>query len=342
MNNINDIVIKANLTKLKIEKLWKLMTDKLNNISTNKYILLLGLGNPYFYDLACRYFKKELIYIIEDNSSKFLYLGRTDIQNIKFINLKNINEDIFNNMEFDKIIMNPPYSKNLHLKILEKAIEHLTDDGTCVNLSPISEYQKCVKNKKKLPIALSYIFNINPEQMYDMFKISLWNECGIQVINKKTAKNDYRDFLYIVPNFKIYEKIKNKMNVSLMDKFEKTPVNFALRFHYGCNCDASHNFYMSMKTYKNACTKNLNNHIRFINCSTNNERVNLYKTINTIFMRFACMLDIKIRPWMGDCINPRTGLKGYESEWTDEDFYEYFGITEEEQQLIEETMEKYK
>jgi hypothetical protein len=45
---------------------------------------------------------------------------------------------------------------------------------------------------------------------------------------------------------------------------------------------------------------------------------------------------------MGDCINPRTGLKGYESEWTDEDFYTYFNITKEEQELIEKTMEKYK
>ena len=45
---------------------------------------------------------------------------------------------------------------------------------------------------------------------------------------------------------------------------------------------------------------------------------------------------------MGDAINSHTGKKGYESEWTDEDFYKYFGITEAEQKLIEETMEKHK
>ncbi len=43
-----------------------------------------------------------------------------------------------------------------------------------------------------------------------------------------------------------------------------------------------------------------------------------------------------------ECRNPRTGKKGYESEWTNEDFYKYFGITEDEQKVIEETMEKYK
>ena len=39
-------------------------------------------------------------------------------------------------MKFDCIIINPPYRKNLHLKILSEAIKHLKDDGTCVNLSP--------------------------------------------------------------------------------------------------------------------------------------------------------------------------------------------------------------
>ena len=46
-------------------------------------------------------------------------------------------------------------------------------------------------------------------------------------------------------------------------------------------------------------------------------------------------------PWLGDAINPRTGLKGYEGEWIDEDFYQFFNITEEEQKIIEETMKKY-
>ena len=45
---------------------------------------------------------------------------------------------------------------------------------------------------------------------------------------------------------------------------------------------------------------------------------------------------------MGDSINPRTGKKGYEGAWSDEDFYKFFNITPEEQKVIEETMEKYK
>ena len=57
------------------------------------------------------------------------------------------------------------------------------------------------------------------------------------------------------------------------------------------------------------------------------------------------LVDVNVHPeflpWMGDSINPRTGKKGYESEWTNDDFVRYFNITPEEQKVIEETMEKY-
>lgn len=34
-------------------------------------------------------------------------------------------------------------------------------------------------------------------------------------------------------------------------------------------------------------------------------------------------------PWMGDAVNPRTGIKGYKGEWTDDDLFGYFGISRE-------------
>ena len=40
-------------------------------------------------------------------------------------------------MKFDLIIMNPPYKRDLHLKILAKAIKLITDDGIVVNISPV-------------------------------------------------------------------------------------------------------------------------------------------------------------------------------------------------------------
>ena len=46
-------------------------------------------------------------------------------------------------------------------------------------------------------------------------------------------------------------------------------------------------------------------------------------------------------PFLGETVNPRTGLKGYKGEWTNDDLYKFFNITPEEQKVIEETMAKY-
>ena len=49
-------------------------------------------------------------------------------------------------MKFDHIIMNPPYCRNLHLKILNEAINHSDD---IVNLSPIRWLQDPLAEYKK-------------------------------------------------------------------------------------------------------------------------------------------------------------------------------------------------
>ena len=49
-------------------------------------------------------------------------------------------------MRFDKIIMNPPFNGNLHLKILQEAMKHSDD---VVNLSPIRWLQDPLAEYKK-------------------------------------------------------------------------------------------------------------------------------------------------------------------------------------------------
>lgn len=75
---------------------------------------------------------------------------------------------------------------------------------------------------------------------------------------------------------------------------------------------------------------------------TEAEARNLFLTDYTHFVQFIhhiCQYNADIYPrymtWVGNCVNPRTGLKGYLSEWTDEDFYTYFKLTEEEIKLVD-------
>jgi hypothetical protein len=98
---------------------------------------------------------------------------------------------------------------------------------------------------------------------------------------------------------------------------------------------------------KNSVHGDVNN-FPVICTKTPTEAVKVYNSFKTIFYRYVCSkasvdqnVPLNYLPWMGNSINPRTGLKGYESEWTDKDFYEYFDITEQEQKEIEEAMKPY-
>ena len=87
-------------------------------------------------------------------------------------------------MKFDCIIMNPPFKRNLHLKILAEAIKHLNDDGTCVNLSPcdyltdIGKYVGWNKNSEIDNIwpYIESLHTVGHRQSNDMF--SLGNQIG--------------------------------------------------------------------------------------------------------------------------------------------------------------------
>ena len=312
------------------------------NISGN--ILLLSIGN-----LDCiskiMSMNPNSKYLIIDRKTiiKSLSIVYKDIYDIEAI--ENDDEDLYNiiqecDMKFDCIIMNPPYQRNLHLKILAETIKHLKDDGTCVNLSPISTYQKCVKLEKEFPVAVTDIDVISQENMNNCFDIGLWVDGGIVTVGKNATK-DFSKFTYLVKHLALYKKLQ-KHSAKLKDQFTNSPADFSLRFFVGCNCDISHKFTMTPKTYSDACTKKLNGHIAFINCTSDIERHNLYDVACGRFMKFCCYIDLDVRPWLGDAINPRTGLKGYKGEWTDDDLALYFGITPEEKEEIEMAMEKYK
>ena len=70
-------------------------------------------------------------------------------------------------------------------------------------------------------------------------------------------------------------------------------------------------------------------------------KTTFYKYLHYVMKADASAEPLRYLPWMGDCINPRTGLKGYESAWTDDDFRAYFGITDSEWEEIVETMKPY-
>ena len=289
-------------------------------------------------------------------------------------------------MKFDCIIMNPPFQRNLHLKILAEAIKHLNDDGTCVNLSPVrwlqdsfakfkkSSAYNCFKEMVSKHIAALELYN--SQEMSQIFNIAVNNDLAIYVCNKDggfdySNVRKYRGFDPIC----IYDKCKAKVGNSnlsehIINYANRTSENFVSvliigaavyrgnktidclrRGNYGPFCNGKYNG-KTIKETKDSCKRSVCGNVDnwpVICFDTSNECVNFFNCTDTVcyhFLSYAFTNDqnvpLRFLPWLGDAINPRTGKKGYTGEWTDEDLMLYFGITPEEQKVIEETMEKYK
>ena len=257
-------------------------------------------------------------------------------------------------MNFDCIIMNPPYQRNLHLKFLAQAINNLEDNGTCICLHPSKWIHRFDywKTKPIIPVKsasfLSYIESSNSFDATIGYKLMI-------TVAAKDGSFDYKKYSRFIPWVK--EKIIDKAqwlfnNPNCPGRTRNPNAKFILNLpivHGNTGCyDMTE---LTSRVYERALNVKFGKRPQDINSFTFNseeERKNLYDSLFTNFYKFliitcrngqaagSCYYAI---PWLGDDINPRTGLKGYESEWTNDDLYKFFNITPEEQKIIEGTYE---
>lgn len=373
---------KINKEKADPNLYYNLFKDKIGAFQDDDNVLLIHIGN---FDVI----RKFMINNINCNYFIIDQVGNKNWFQINFPSAKiygtGEDESIIEalekiDMKFDKIIMNPPYSKNLHLKILAKAIEKLTDDGTCVNLSPIrwlqdplAEYKKSSDFKRFEESIVKYIneFILVPFQIAENIFINtrFSYDLGIIKIIKSQKKTNIS---FLNPTIKsILNKVIGKTK-SIDDYIDKNMIDgWRVKISFICGGphpgqvddkklfyrkDVYNNGYQNGKHWtdtpktKNQYSKKIGDPFPMsIKFNNELEANNFYNCcVNTFmhFLNFTTKGDVNVPlrwlPCMIDVINPRTGLKGYESEWTNEDFYQYFNITPEEQKIIEETMEKYK
>ena len=264
-------------------------------------------------------------------------------------------------MKFDCIVMNPPYQRNLHLKILAEAIKHLKDDeSVCVNLSPDNWLMKHNVNnpigayRKTFNGMLTSIDVISHNDMNAMFNTgnAIEEGCITAYSNSKTKTHiDLEQYGFSTPVEKsLYTKVsKFKDGVMSIHRalgsggiavYGKSNVQYAVGiygWHGGNSCyeaivvDGDEKPYIS------------------IEFNTAEEKKNFLASLHTTFMEWYYKAFIVPGNYiiknhfflLHNAVNPRTKLKGYQSEWTDDDLYKFFNITPEEQKVIEETMAKY-
>lgn len=276
----------------------------------------------------------------------------------------NIIMEMKDDMKFCKIIMNPPYDKNLHLKILQEAMKHSDD---IVNLSPIrwlqdplAEYKKNSDWKRFSDIRkhIESLDVIDMKEACDMFDVPFMMDLGIyhitkkggwdascfknSIINKVEEKADKVLFDVADENKidgwrcriqKISPVPSNRMNSSSGQARQNTLCHHSLDWVYkdGLTKDGklwNRNVLTGAgKTFDDG--ENIPISIKF---NTEEEAYNFQAYTKTKFFKYIYSkmktdqnVPLKYLPYMPT----------YKHEWTDEMLYQYFDLTQEEIDEIE-------
>ena len=249
-----------------------------------------------------------------------------------------------------KIIMNPPYNRNLHLKILHEAMKH---GDEIVNLSPIRWLKDPLAEYKKnsdwfrfedIRKKIENIDIIPTEISNRLFDIGLLQPLGIYRITRKGGWKPFEEKELIK---RCYNLIKNnlckidhnmkdgwRIRVSIISNNNHrtgVPNNLGklIIFKDGMR-DGSpwYEFYQKNKWSK--ATPEITDSIKF---DSEDEAHNFIESVENTksgkWYEANIITDIHIGNdnilWLGD----------YTHTWTDEDLYEYFGLNEEEIKEIE-------
>lgn len=258
-------------------------------------------------------------------------------------------------MIFDCIIMNPPYNRNLHLKILAEAIKHLKDDNSvCVNLSPVGKLQTAWR-RNKIAKELSFLntctASVTPIYCDDAVRLfelgNIGTDLGIWTI-KYTGNTDPTKLgKDLTEHHELIEKmtnaIKNQPMLSTIlvsannAKNEKYFVKFVIGLSLKNNGGHGASSYAATSiNFTTASKFTPGNHCAYVICKNLNEQINCWKIYTHPIIRFYYMTA------MGSGTEYDILPKfDFSKEWTTKDLCEVFTLNIKDQKIIEETMKPY-
>lgn len=269
---------------------------------------------------------------------------------------------------FDHIIMNPPYSGNLHLKILREAMQHSDD---IVNLSPIrwledplAEYKQGSDWERFSDIRerIEELDKVDQAQASVMFGCCLTFGMGVYHLTKSgganiTIKNSIVDKVvkkrtdYNVTTVKDVKLPYFVLIVTIDGGHMERPNSMGSLCNFVRNEKWYGHFYetstmksdngYTLEENKKRNIMSTNGNIEKWPCiefRTKEEAENFYKSTKTKFFKYVYkveMVDVNVHPSF------LPFMPTYTHPWTDADLYAYFGLTPDEIDIIEKEMAKY-
>lgn len=254
------------------------------------------------------------------------------------------------------IFMNPPYDKNLYIKILDQALKEHPDE-IIINLSPISWLQDPLAKKNKnsdwnkfenVRKHIESLEVIDSKQAEKLFNIRVGTDLGIYTLSPQGGWiNPWENKLVEKIADGIKDNLKNHIVVDNLNGISLLVSNFCDGSRGGC--DSYLYLFKDRSYYKN--TKNettgetyleYSEKVAWGNRQPKDKQTNIKFNSELERDNFYDSYQTKLLKWYFQKINIRTGINpkylpwlgDYSKQWTDEDICKYFNLTEEEIKTI--------
>ena len=294
----------------------------------------------------------DLYLVNETLKAYFNIIGFSTVE-IEFIDIgKNVPV-----IEFDKIIMNPPYDKSLHLKILDATIKE-NPEAEIVNLSPIrwlqdplAEYKKSSdwKRFENIRKHISSLDVITGKEAQSCFSNVMGMDLGVYCIDENGGWSSrslqssllakiYEKNKELLRDFDHYKKDGWRVRVSTIcsgksggsGKRHFIRQTQKLLAFYDGKRDGKWWHEHFQKNQHSKTTEEIPTSFRF---SSENEAENFISVMSKTklgqWYYDKIIVDVNVHSYMF------IFLPDYTHPWTDEMLYKYFNLTEDEISLIE-------
>lgn len=227
-------------------------------------------------------------------------------------------------LNFDAVIMNPPYDVNLHLQILNNVVEQFPE-SEIVNLSPCDGFinmNAATKLNDKLRNRVDSLEIMSENDANNFFAIRQSSKLGITHLTKnaKGVDVEYADFRNIIKKIRNVKSIRTAINTN-----ERKP-NQPYTSVSG-NCGYVKGAHLSLQEIFTSTHMRAN-----IVFNTQEEVDNfIWTTVNTWPYKLMYLIDDK-----SAIIAHLPFFDDYSHKWTNDDLYKYFNLNSDEIKKVEE------